>query len=410
MRKDLQVRDGLPKLPYRIMWYFGAFVARCLFNRKLNVSFENWQLFDDLEPPFLVVGNHVTNFDPVIIASNQKHIVHWVAGDAVFRHPVMRWIFTRIQVIPKTKGTSDLETVRAMHKKIREGAVVGVYPEGQTNWDGLSQKVVPSTPKLLKLFKVPVVSVLNKGGYLTKPRWAWSLRRRQMVFEAKMILDSDEANKLSVEEIAERLQQGINHDDFHYQQETMLPLETDKPAETIELFTYVCPRCETIDALMSERANVKCTHCGWSFTVDKYGRFPEKSEDYPFDSLSDWNAWQKKWTRGRADAYRSEESPSKPILRNRGLTLLTGKGLKPLKKQAHGDLNLWHDRLEFLSDKGKSFVFPLDEIEALSLFKQQRFEFYLRGALYRFNFDSPRDSAYKWFRFLEDMTGQDPSL
>lgn len=410
MRKDLQVRDGLPRLPDRIMWYFGAFVARRLFNRKLNVSFENWELFDRLDPPFLLVGNHVTNFDPVIIASNQRHIIHWVAGDAVFRHPVLRWIFTRIQVIPKTKGTSDLETVRAMHKKIREGAVVGVYPEGQTNWDGLSLQVVPSTAKLLKLFKVPVVSVLNKGGYMTKPRWAWTPRRREMVLEARLILDGDEAKTLSVEEIGERLQQGLDHDDFRYQEENLLPLETDKPAETIELFTYVCPRCKAMDALESKGENVRCGSCGWSFAVDRYGRFPAKSDTYPFGSLSEWNAWQKEWTRERADRYQTEGSPSGPLLFNRGLTLLTGKGLTPLKKQAHGDLKLWKDRLEFLPDKGESLVFPLNELEAPSLFKQQRFEFYHQGVLYRFHFDSPRDSAYKWFRFLEDMTGQEPSL
>ena len=131
------------------------------------------------------------------------------------------------------------------------------YPEGQTNWDGLSQQVVPSTAKLFKLFKVPVVSVVSKGGYLTKPRWSWENRRREFVLEAKLILDADEAKTLPVEEIAERLQRGIDHNDFDYLEKNPLPLETDKPAETLELFTYVCPRCETLDALKSEGAEVE---------------------------------------------------------------------------------------------------------------------------------------------------------
>ena len=115
--------------------------------------------------------------------------------------------------------------------------------------------------------------------------------------------------------------------------------------------------------------------------MDKYGRFPEKSESYPFDSLSDWNSWQKGWTKNRTASYLADEKASETLLYDKGLTLLTGKGLVPLKRQAHGDLKLRKDRLEFIPDKGDALKFPLGDLEAPSMFKQQRFEFYYQDVL-----------------------------
>ena len=48
-------------------------------------------------------------------------------------------------------------------------------------------------------------------------------------------------------------------------------------------------------------------------------------------------------------------------------------------------------------------IFPISELEALSIFKQQKFEFYYEKVLYRFHYGTPRDSAYKWLKFLEEI-------
>ncbi|MDC7241890.1 MAG: lysophospholipid acyltransferase family protein, partial [Spirochaetales bacterium] len=402
MKKDITVKDGLPGLGPRLMWRFGRFVARCLYNRKMNLVFENWNILKDIPAPYLIVANHVTNFDPVLVSANHDTLIHWVANDAVFRHPVLRWVFRRVQVIPKTKGMSDLDTVRIMHKKVREGGIVAVYPEGHTCWDGESLPLVPATAKLLKLLKVPVIGVVTKGGYISQPRWAWTkdLRRGRIVLEAKLLFTVEEVKEKSVEELDRGLEEGLYNDDFEYIKENPVVLESEKRAETLELFTYICPECRTLDALMSSGNNVTCQHCGWSFSIDKYGAFPQ-TRDFPFPGgLKEWNKWQSEVTSQMVKDYLALPSPQDPLLHNKDLTLLTGKGLVPLRKLCSGDLKLWQDRLEFLTGKGETMVFPLVEMEAPSIFKQQKFEFYYEKVLYRFHYPTPRDSAYKWFEFI----------
>ena len=262
--------------------------------------------------------------------------------------------------------------------------------------------LVPATSKLLKLLKVPVVAVVTKGGYMSQPRWTWTrdLRRGRVVLEAKVLFSPEEIKKLDVKEIEERLDAGLFNDDFENIKENPVPLESEKRAETLELFAYICPRCQTLDALKSSGNDVTCGSCGWSFSIDKYGAFPSDS-DFPFPGgLKEWNRWQKDVSARMVSDYLEQQSPEEPLLFNRGLTLLTGKGLVPLRKLCRGDLKLWQDRLEFLTGKGETMVFPLRDLEALSIFKQQKLEFYYEKVLYRFHYPTPRDSAYKWLEIV----------
>jgi len=404
MRKDLQVGEGKPGLPGRMLWSFGSIVARFIYNRKFNVQLENWQVLENLEPPYLMVGNHVMNYDPIIISANQKHLIHWVANDAVFRHPLLRRIFLLFQTIPKTKGMSDLDTVKIIHRRVREGGVVAVFPEGQTCWDGLSQPLIPATAKLVKLLKVPVVGIINKGGYLTQPRWVWmrNLRKSRIILEARLLLLQEDVKSFSIEEISERLNKGLFHDDFQFQKENPFKLESRKRAETLELFIYLCPQCGTMDSLVSQGNEFECQKCKWGVHVDEFGCFPQGG-DFPFESLYHWGQWQEKETGLRVRDYVLQENQDQPLLQDEHLTLLTGSGLVPLKPQSRGGLKLWKGKLEFIPEKGSPYVFPITEMDALSIFKQQKLEFYFQKILYRFHFGSPRDSAYKWLKFLSAL-------
>ncbi len=293
MKKNLKVKDALPGLGARLFMRLGAFAARMLFNRKLNIHLENWDLLENMKPPFILVANHVSNYDPAIIAANQKHFIHWVANDAVFRSSFMRLIFRWIQVIPKTKGMSDLDTVRNMHRKIRQGGVVGLFPEGQTSWDGLTQPLMPATPKLLKLFKVPVVAVVNKGGYMSHPRWSWQLRRGRMILEARLVLDGEGIKTAGVGEITARLEKALAHDDFEFCRRNPFPLKSEKRAEKLELFIYVCPSCRKLESLVSRGNDMVCSCCGWTVHVDEYGQF-SRDEALPFShNLEAWGRWQR---------------------------------------------------------------------------------------------------------------------
>jgi len=400
MRKGHGIREGRPGILAKILWILGSFISRRLYNRSLNLEFRNMEILRDREPPFLLLANHVTNYDPVVITANQPHMIHWVANDAVFRHPVLRWAFRLAQIIPKTKGMSDLDTVRIMHKKVREGGIVGLFPEGRTCWDGRTLPVMPATAKLIKLLKVPVITVVLRGGYMTRPRWSWKIRRNRFLLDVNVLFEQEEVKKLSVEEIDRRLKEGLRNDDFEFMKKNPVLLESEHRAEHMELFLYICPECGTLDGLRSKGNDVTCRHCGWNFSIDPYGQLPSDDE-FPFTDLTEWEQWQYGETVRMASDYLKREGDDTPLLEDRSLDLLTGAGLVPLRKVAVGTLRLWQDRLEYQTERGETLIFPLEELDAPSIFKQQKLEFYHNRVLYRFHYKHPWDSAQKWLSFIE---------
>ncbi|OQY32604.1 MAG: hypothetical protein B6241_10560 [Spirochaetaceae bacterium 4572_59] len=404
MKKDHKITKGRPGIIGRFIWSIGCFVSRQLYNKSLNLQFQGYEVFDKLKPPYLLIANHVSNYDPVIVSSNQNHLVHWVANDAVFRHPFVRWAFEKVQTIPKTKGMSDLDTIRIMHQKVREGAVVGLFPEGKTCWDGKTQHLLPATAKLVKLLKVPVISVTIRGAYMTQPRWVWSKNRRRsrILLDARLLVQKEEIKSMSVEEVDLRLSEGLANDDFKFIRENSVRLESENRAEHLELYTFICPKCGRLEALRSKGNDVVCIHCMWHFTIDPYGQFP-RDKDFPFADLSEWNEWQQKETRKRVEAYLLDEKASLSLLEDRGITLLTGAGLVPLKTLCRGDAQLLKDRILFTPYKGAPMNFLLDEVDAISIFKQQKLEFYYKKVLYRFHYNNPWDSAFKWLSFVEAL-------
>ena len=404
MTKDHKIGKGRPDKFARFIWTFGSFISRLIYNKSLNLQFRNFEILENTEPPFLIMANHVTNYDPVIISSNFRHLVHWVANDAVFRHPVIRWAFNRVQTIPKTKGMSDLDTVRLMHEKVREGGVVGLFPEGKTCWDGKTQPIMPATAKLVKLLKVPVVTVTIRGGYMTQPRWVWpkNRRRSRILLDTCLLIKAEEIKSLSLEEINRRLEEGLGNDDFLFQKENPVLLESKKRAEHLELFTFLCPKCGRLEALRSQGNEVNCVNCKWSFSIDPYGQLPSE-KDFPFADLTQWDRWQQEETKKRVEKYLGDTENVDPLLEDRGITLLTGAGLAPLKPLCKGDAQLLKDRILFTPVRGETLTFPLSEIEAPSIFKQQKFEFYHKKVLYRFHFQNTWDSAYKWLSFLQAL-------
>ena len=76
----------------------------------------------------------------------------------------MRWLLKLVGTIPKAKVIPDIETVNDIVQVVRrQKGIIGLFPEGAQSWNGSTLPLVPSTAKLLKLLKVPVVQVLIRG-------------------------------------------------------------------------------------------------------------------------------------------------------------------------------------------------------------------------------------------------------
>jgi 1-acyl-sn-glycerol-3-phosphate acyltransferase len=289
------------------------------------------------------------------------------------------------------------------------GYPIGIFPEGEQNWDGRTRDFVPATAKLVRFLKIPVIVPIFKGGFLTKPRWSWQSRRCRIEVHYKRIIDAEEIKTIKLSEIESRISRALNHDDYEWQKENMVPIRSNKRAEHLELVHYLCPSCKTVGTMKS-RGNTLFCSCGYSVEIDRYGFFRYPGTGPEFDSPRDWVNWQNSFLLDRLsralDAIESGEDEDPVLLRDSGITLMRGARAKQMLPVLSGEARLYKDRLE-IGDEGKDVIrFPLKEMTAVNTFKQQKFEFRYEKAQHRLQPPDRSVSGYIWevaYKGLRDL-------
>ena len=243
-----------------------------------------------LDGPTLVICNHVTNCDPLLVAiCFRKDHMHFVASEHLFR---LGWVSAVIQYItdpiPRRKATSGADTAMACLRKLRGGRNVCLFAEGECTWDGVTAPIVPSTGRLAKMANATLLTCRLEGGYLTAPRWGKGLRPGKMGFRVVGKYSPEELKKLDGQQIEALIQRDIHVDTWESQRQEPVAYRSRRRAENLQTVLYLCPRCRRSGTLASKGKFLRCSCAAqWEFT--EFGRFVPAE---PFENIAQWDAWQ----------------------------------------------------------------------------------------------------------------------
>src|SRR5437660_4562753 len=79
---------------------------------------------------FLLAANHISHFDPFIISLVIGRKIDWMTIAEFFRRPVVRFLLCAIDAFPVDRDRADRKTIRTAIERLKEGDVVGLFPEG----------------------------------------------------------------------------------------------------------------------------------------------------------------------------------------------------------------------------------------------------------------------------------------
>ena len=133
------------------------------------------------EGPALIVCNHVSYMDALILAATIPRPVRFVMYHKIFNVPVMRWIFRTARAIPIAGAREDPALMErafdAIDAALAEGGIIGIFPEGALTRDGDIAPFKPGVERIVRRAAeagrpVPVVPMALCG------MWAsmWSRR------------------------------------------------------------------------------------------------------------------------------------------------------------------------------------------------------------------------------------------
>ena len=100
-----------------------------LFRRmyKLNVIGEENVPADGA---FVLGCNHTALFDPIMLILSVPRTIRFMAKKESFKTPVIGRLMAKLGMIPVNRGTADLKAMKASLSCLKEGGVIGIFPQG----------------------------------------------------------------------------------------------------------------------------------------------------------------------------------------------------------------------------------------------------------------------------------------
>lgn len=320
----------------------------------------------NVEGPLLLIANHVTACDPLLIAAalGKKH-VYFVASDHIMRKGIATW-FIRwgLGPIPRRKGSSAFFTVKECLRHLQAGHSVCIFGEGEQSWDGHSIPVVKGTGSLALAAHVPLVTYRLEGGYLSLPRWGKGLRRGHMRGRLTGVYSPDALAAMNKNEINRLLNKNIWENAWERQKEDNVRYRSSHGAECLEKCLYLCPGCNCIGTLKSRKDWLSCD-CGFQVRYTENGLF---EPDFPFSNLSEWEDWQKEQLHCRRFSCSKGEGL---LFSDTGVSLTqVDEENHPLPIAKKTEIRQFEDCLT-CADR----VFPLNEIQNMAMTQADRLLF-----------------------------------
>lgn len=166
------------------------------------------------EGPVILVANHASVLDPLVLGVALKRRIVFMGKAELFRIPVLRTVIRALGAFPVRRGQVDREAWTTAIATLKDGKVLGIFPEGTRTEDGTIGEAQSGAARLALKTGAVVVPVGIQGTYSALKKGTARLRRtkitvtigRGMRFEP----DPDgRINKMVIEKASTQIMESI---------------------------------------------------------------------------------------------------------------------------------------------------------------------------------------------------------
>ncbi len=121
----------------------------------------------------VIVSNHRSSVDPFFVQVCCDRPIRWLVAREYCEHPAFRWFLSTCNVIPVNRGGIDTAATKAAIRCVREGGLVGMFPEGRINMsDNFMLPVRPGAAVVATKASVPMVPCYIEGSPYHRVPWS----------------------------------------------------------------------------------------------------------------------------------------------------------------------------------------------------------------------------------------------
>ncbi len=284
-----------PKIIVYLIWILSKFA---LLGKKYKVEKIN---MDGLKPPYMLLSNHMyfIDFELCAMGTFPHRVNNVVSIDGYYRRP---WLMELIGAICTRKFTMDIHLIKSINKVLKRGDILSMYPEARYSPSGKLSFLPDSLGKIVKMNKVPVVAVVHHGNYLHSPFWNYRKKRKAPLYTTMtQILTAKQIEEMSIEQINKALREGLNYNDYEYQQKNGILIKEDFRAEGIHKILYQCPHCMAESKMDSKGTEIFCKECGKRWVLNENGTISALDGNTEFHQVNDWFDWEREQVKAQIE-------------------------------------------------------------------------------------------------------------
>jgi len=157
-------------LLYNIAKCIGWIIFKLIFRLKVTGQEDIPQ-----DGPFIIVANHSSLLDPVILGVSVRPKVFFVAAAYLFKIGWLDYMLRKFNSIP-VQRENDIKAIKQSLKILKRGGVLGIFPEGGIDRQKNNLPVRAGAAYLATKIGVPIVPIRIKGADKALPRGAKFIR------------------------------------------------------------------------------------------------------------------------------------------------------------------------------------------------------------------------------------------
>lgn len=142
----------------------------------------------------IICANHTSYFDPPILVAFNKRHVNMIAKKDLLKNPLMGWLCRTFGAFMVERDGKDIEAVKQSLRILKNGEILGIFPEGTRNGLAKGEKVKNGAVLMAIKSGEPIIPAGIKGNY--KP-----FRKVTMTYGEPIYYDKNKINQQNKEEI-----------------------------------------------------------------------------------------------------------------------------------------------------------------------------------------------------------------
>jgi len=160
----------MPRSLAKDLWYrYLRVLARCAF-----VSLFGFRVFGQrnipARGPVLILANHQSHFDPVLVGMCSRRRMNYLARESLFTFAPLRWLITSLDAIPIDRDGLGMSGVKETLRRLKREEIVLMFPEGTRTPHGEVTRMKPGFAALARRCRAPLLPVGIDGAFHAWPR------------------------------------------------------------------------------------------------------------------------------------------------------------------------------------------------------------------------------------------------